>query len=73
MPSETAKQLAAFGMNLRRARVAAGITQERLAEMVDLNIRTLQRIESGETNILLTTALRLQRALGCSWVELMPR
>jgi DNA-binding XRE family transcriptional regulator len=50
---------------VRRERVARGITQEKLAEDVDLNIRTLQRIEAGETNILLTTAIRLQRSLGC--------
>lgn len=53
--------------------MARSVTQERLAELVDLNIRTLQRIEAGETNILLTTVLRFQRALGCSWESLMPR
>lgn len=41
------------------------VTQERLAELADLNIRTLQKIEAGETNILFTTALRLARGLGC--------
>ena len=66
------KQLAAFGANLRRERVSRDITQERLAEMVDLNIRTVQKIEAGETNILLTTALRIQRALKCPWESLMP-
>lgn len=48
-----------------------GITQERLAEMVDLNIRTLQKIEAGQTNILVTTAIRLQVALGCRWEDLI--
>ncbi len=37
-----------------------------------LNIRTLQKIEAGQLNILLTTVLRLQRALGCIWQKLMP-
>lgn len=46
------------------------ITQEKLAEMVDLNIRTLQKIEAGETNILITTAIRIQGALKCSWESL---
>jgi DNA-binding XRE family transcriptional regulator len=41
------------------------VTQERLAELVDLNIRTLQKIEAGQTNILVTTAIRLARTLGC--------
>lgn len=40
--------------------------------MVDLNIRTIQKIEAGELNVLLTTVLRMQRALGCRWEELMP-
>jgi transcriptional regulator with XRE-family HTH domain len=61
-----------FGANLRRERVARSITQEKMAEMADLNIRTLQRIEAGEFNLLLTTVLRIQRALGCSWEKLMP-
>jgi transcriptional regulator with XRE-family HTH domain len=67
------QQIAAFGANVRRVRMARQITQEGLAELVDLNIRNLQRIEAGEINILLTTALRLQKALGCRWEELMPR
>ena len=64
-------QLKAFGANVRRERVAAGLTQERLAEKADLNIRTLQSIEAGELNVLVTTAMRLQRAMGCDWGRLM--
>lgn len=67
----TSRQIKAFGANLRRERVARKITQERLSEIADLNIRTLQKIEAGETNILLTTAQRLQVGLGCSWDSLM--
>ena len=59
-----------FGQNARRQRIRAGLTQERLAELVDLNIRTLQKIEAGQLNILVTTAMRLQRALKCSWDDL---
>jgi len=42
-----------------------------LAELVDLNIRTVQKIEAGNVNILLTTVLRLRKALGCSWDVLL--
>jgi DNA-binding XRE family transcriptional regulator len=52
--------------------MARDFTQERLAELVDLNIRTVQKIEGGEINILLTTALRFQRVLKCPWDQLMP-
>lgn len=66
-------QLRAFGGNLRRERMARKFTQEQLAERVDLNIRTIQKIEAGQVNILLTTVLRLQKALGCSWAVLMEK
>lgn len=69
---ETKGELVRFGANVRRERVARAITQEKMAEMVDLNIRNLQKIEAGQLNILLTTVLRIQRALGCSWEKLMP-
>jgi hypothetical protein len=41
--------------------------------LVDLNIRTVQKIESGDINILLTTVLRFHRVLKCPWDRLMPR
>jgi len=69
---EESTQLKMFGGNLRRARVAREITQEVLSEKADLNIRTLQKIEAGQTNVLITTAMRLQKALGCPWHELLP-
>lgn len=72
MNSYEKSRLKTFGANLRRARMAREITQELLAEKADLNTRTLQRIEAGETNILITTGMRLRAALGCSWDELMP-
>lgn len=68
-----AKTLSTFGANLRRERMARRVTQESLAEMADLNIRTLQKIEAGQTNILITTATRLRTALGCSWDVLLGR
>lgn len=50
--------------------MARQITQEQLAEAAELNIRTLQKIEAGQTNILLTTAIRLKTALKCDWDRL---
>lgn len=64
-------QLKRFGGNVRRERMASGKTQEWLAEKSDLNVRTLQSIEAGELNILITTAARIQKALGCDWDKLM--
>ena len=65
------KELKRFGDNLRRERKARKITQEKLAELADLNVRTIQKIEAGQTNILITTAKRIRKALGCSWEKLM--
>jgi transcriptional regulator with XRE-family HTH domain len=61
-----------FGANIRRERTARNITQEKLAERADLNIRTLQKVEAGELNVLITTAARFRRALDCPWEQLMP-
>jgi transcriptional regulator with XRE-family HTH domain len=66
-------QLKKLGANIRRERMAKGITQERLAEMVGLNIRNIQKIEAGETNVLITTLIRIRKALGCSPEKLVPR
>jgi len=67
-----AAELDRFGANVRRERSARNLTQEKLAELADLNIRTVQKIEAGELNVLITTAIRLQRALKCSWERLLP-
>lgn len=73
MPDERPRtDLKKIGANIRRERVKAGLTQERLAERADLNIRTLQKIEAGELNILVTTIMRIQRALRCSWHKILP-
>ncbi len=37
----------------------------------NVNPRTIQKIEAGRLNILVTTLARLQAALGCRWEELM--
>jgi transcriptional regulator with XRE-family HTH domain len=75
VPSKSTEraQLEAFGANVRRERIRLALTQEKLAEKVGLHPRTVQKIEAGETNILLTTVLRFQKALGCNWESLLDR
>jgi transcriptional regulator with XRE-family HTH domain len=68
---EQIRLLAALGANLRRLRVEAKITQEKLAELAGINPRTVQKIEAGKLDILVSTASRLQRALKCDWNDLM--
>lgn len=68
---EQAKLLQAIGGNVRRLRQRSKLTQERLAELVGVNPRTVQKIEAGKLNILVTTLVRVQSALDCRWEELM--
>jgi transcriptional regulator with XRE-family HTH domain len=66
------KQLEKLGANVRRQRNRAGITQEALAELTEVNPRTVQKIEAGDINVLVTTIIRVKHALRCRWDELMP-
>lgn len=61
-----------LGDNLRRERVAKGMTQLKLAELADLNIRNVPRIEAGELDLLLSTTVRIRKALKCSWEKMVP-
>lgn len=62
-----------LGDNIRRERMSKNITQQQLAELADLNIRNVQRIEAGESDILFSTLARIKKALGCSWEILIPK
>lgn len=55
-PANDDRILSALGANIRRERSARGVTQEKLAEVADLNIRTVQKIESGSLNVLIYDA-----------------
>ena len=48
MKNAVKTQLSTFGGNIRRLRNARGITQEKLAELADLNIRTSERVVSRQ-------------------------
>ena len=63
--------LQSFGANVRRLRVQVGLTQARLAELADVELRTEQKWESGEINPPLTTLTRIQAVFGCKWDALM--
>lgn len=67
-----AADLSGLGGNIRRIRTSLGMTQERLAELADINARSVRRIEAGEINLLITTVARIRRALDCRWDELVP-
>ena len=47
------------------------MSQEKLALLADLNVRTICKIEAGELNIHRTTIERIQQALGCPMITLL--
>jgi DNA-binding XRE family transcriptional regulator len=54
---------------IRLARLAKGLTQQELADASEMNIRQIQKLETGETSIkkmTLANALLLTKALGIS-------
>lgn len=73
VPQSRAEQAALkrLGAAVRRERNAREMTQERLAELTGLHLRSLQKIEAGDINVLITTVQRIQKALDCPWPSLM--
>ena len=59
------------GRTVNRLRNAAGLTQERLAERVGIDMRSLQRIEAGAWNMTVDYLERLRDALRCRWIDLI--
>lgn len=64
MVGRQAKVFQSFlGANVRRWRRRRELTQENLIELTGMDIRFLQRIESGTINARLDTVVRLAQAL----------
>ena len=57
-----------FGEQLKTCRKIKNLTQEKLAEMIGINIRQLARIESGESFVTAETLYNL-----CSVLEISPK
>ena len=63
---------ARFGTRLREVREAAGLSQEKLADLAGLHRTYVSSVERGKRNISLENIERLAVALGVSMRELMP-
>jgi transcriptional regulator with XRE-family HTH domain len=64
---------AVIGGNLRRLRKARGLSQEKLAAEVDLDMRQLGRIERGESFPSVGSLVRLAEILGAEPADLLRR
>ena len=59
-----------LGRNVSRLRKSLNLTQEALAEKLDLSTRHVQSIESGVRVPSLAVLTRLRKVLGCDWNDL---
>jgi transcriptional regulator with XRE-family HTH domain len=64
-------QLEILRLNLRRVRDSKRMTREQVAEAAGISVRFLAFIEDGRFGCSLEVLLRIRRALGCSWEELL--
>ncbi len=55
-----------IGMNIRKRRKSLGITQEFIAEQLDVNPSHISNIECGRANPSLTALIRIANILHCS-------
>ena len=60
-----------LGENIRRIRLAKGLTQEALAADAGLDLTYLGGIERGRRNPTVDVLLRLAKVLGCELPELL--
>lgn len=59
------------GENVRRARLAAGLTQEQFSERCGFSQQYLSDLELGKRNPTIITIYELAQSLGVSYVDLV--
>lgn len=64
------KQLASFGIKVKHERRARKMTQMELASKVDVDVRTIQRIEKGARNVSFIIILALSEELSIEITEI---
>lgn len=62
--SRALKLMLQLGGNLQRLRIERGYTQERLAELTELDLSYTQRVERGEVNLTIGSLAVFAEALG---------
>jgi transcriptional regulator with XRE-family HTH domain len=60
-----------FGKNVRRYRLAVGLSQEAVAVRMDVDRAYVSQIERGKQNATLLTVHEAAQALGVRWVDLL--
>jgi transcriptional regulator with XRE-family HTH domain len=62
---------AVLGKNINRLRTQAGLTQDDVAALAEIDRRYVQRIEAGTANPGIDVICRIRTALGASWDEVV--
>ena len=65
------KPFPSLGRNIERLRSELGLTQERLAELLDVHPRYLQKLKAGEGYPSLQVLAHLRASLKCDWNTLL--
>ena len=60
-----------IGENIKRARIKAGFTQEKLAERIDASLSVISRLETGRTMVSVSKLLRIARVLNVTPASLL--
>ncbi|NIJ25884.1 helix-turn-helix domain-containing protein [Brevundimonas terrae] len=60
-----------IGRNVRRFRVAKGLTQEELSALCDFDQRYISQVETGQRNLTVLSLYELAQALGTTPVALI--
>ncbi len=68
---ESTNNRVSFGRNVRRAREGQGLSQRRLALMLNMHNTYLGRIESGRCNVSIDTMSKIASALGTTVKDLL--
>lgn len=61
----------AIGKHVKIARIRSGITQEKLAEKIDLSVTHISNIERGHSKVSLSAVIRIANTLNVSVDELL--
>lgn len=60
-----------IGLRIKKIRLGKKMTQDRLAELVNLSTPHMSHIETGSTKVSLPTLVRIANVLECSMDELL--
>jgi len=70
--AEIKRLMTLVGVNIRECRKQAGVTQEKLAELAEINEKYLSAIENGkEKNLSIGYIVSIAHALGVSFADLV--